>query len=114
MVLLNSRRKVLVVLVSLVLSSLLCLIVVYRRRRTEKLTDYHFMKDDNRLAGHQSHTLTADSAGSSGTRSTWTLPTRSPDWRRSLPASMSLPGELSTSVRSSSLSRSSPVEAFQT
>ena len=73
MVLLNSRRKVLVVLVSLVLSSLLCLIVVYRRRRTEKLTDYHFLKDDNRLAGHHRHTLTPVWAGSSGTRSTWTL-----------------------------------------
>ena len=47
MVLLTCRRKVQVVLVSLLVSSILCLLVLYRRR-SEKLTDYHFLRDDGR------------------------------------------------------------------
>ena len=47
MVLLTCRRKVQVVLVSLLVSSILCLLVLYRRR-SEKLTDYHFLRDDSR------------------------------------------------------------------
>ena len=44
----TSKRKLQVVLVSVIVSSVLCLLVLYRRRRPEKLTDYHFFRDDHR------------------------------------------------------------------
>ena len=47
-VVITSKRKLQLVLVSLMVSSVLCLLVLYRRRRPEKLTDYDFFRDDNR------------------------------------------------------------------
>ena len=46
----SSKRKLQLLLSCVVVSSLLCLLVIIRKRtRHEKLTDYHFFKDDNRF-----------------------------------------------------------------
>ena len=44
----TSRTKLKLLLAAVILSSVLCLLVIIRRRRHEKITDYTFLKDDNK------------------------------------------------------------------
>ena len=46
------KRKLQLLLLVLIISSVLCLLIIIKRKRHEKLTDYHFFKDENRYIKH--------------------------------------------------------------